>query len=164
MEASGQLQAPAALFPGEGSQYQFDMRLGGPRSRSGHCGEKSLVSTGNQTPTFQPVDRHYTDWAIPARIVQPLKWPPTDLILGMDNGLCHGIYVQTRPGIHLACYPNSTGDPKSRYSEWLRAGCPRVRNSSPGRVKNFHFSISSRLALGSTQPPIQWVPGALPQG
>jgi hypothetical protein len=31
--------------------------------------------------------------------------------------------------------------------------------SSPGRVKNFHFSMSSRLALGSTQPPTQCVPG-----
>jgi hypothetical protein len=31
-------------------------------------------------------------------------------------------------------------------------------------VKNFHFSISSRPALGSTQPPIQWVPGALSPG
>jgi hypothetical protein len=37
-------------------------------------------------------------------------------------------------------------------------------SSSPGRVKNFHFSISSRPALGSTQPPIKWVPGALSQG
>jgi hypothetical protein len=27
--------------------------------------------------------------------------------------------------------------------------------------ENFHFSVSSRPALGSTQPPIQWVPGAL---
>jgi hypothetical protein len=34
-------------------------------------------------------------------------------------------------------------------------------SSSPGRVKNFHFSISPRPALGSTQPPIKWVPGAL---
>jgi hypothetical protein len=25
-----------------------------------------------------------------------------------------------------------------------------------GRVKNFHFSITSRLTLGSTHPPIQW--------
>jgi hypothetical protein len=29
---------------------------------------------------------------------------------------------------------------------------------SPGRVKNFLFSVSSRPALGSTQHPIQWVP------
>jgi hypothetical protein len=33
---------------------------------------------------------------------------------------------------------------------------------SPGRVKNFHFSISSRPALGSTQPPIKWVGGPFP--
>jgi hypothetical protein len=32
------------------------------------------------------------------------------------------------------------------------------------RVKNFHFSTSSRPALGYTQPPIQWVPGALSPG
>jgi hypothetical protein len=35
---------------------------------------------------------------------------------------------------------------------------------SPGRVKNFLFSTLSRPALGSTQPPNQWVPGALPPG
>jgi hypothetical protein len=34
-------------------------------------------------------------------------------------------------------------------------------SSSPGGVKNFHFSISSRPALGSAQPPIKWVPGAV---
>jgi hypothetical protein len=34
-------------------------------------------------------------------------------------------------------------------------------SSSPGRVKYFHFSISSKPALGSTQPHIKWVPGAL---
>jgi hypothetical protein len=35
---------------------------------------------------------------------------------------------------------------------------------SPSRVKNFLFSMSSRLALESTQPPIQWVLGALSPG
>jgi hypothetical protein len=28
----------------------------------------------------------------------------------------------------------------SRYSDWLRAGPPKGRSSSPGRVKNFLFS------------------------
>jgi hypothetical protein len=53
---------------------------------------------------------------------------------------------------------------RSRYSDWLRAGRPRGRSSCPGRVKNFLFSASSRLALGSTQPPIQWISWALSPG
>jgi hypothetical protein len=40
----------------------------------------------------------------------------------------------------------------------------RGRSSSPNRVKNFHFSTSSSPAMGSTQPPIQWVPVALSPG
>jgi hypothetical protein len=53
---------------------------------------------------------------------------------------------------------------RSWYSDWLHAGRLRGRSSSPGRIKNFLFSMSSRLALESTQPPIQWVPGALSLG
>jgi hypothetical protein len=49
------------------------------------------------------------------------------------------------------------------YSDWLRAGRLRGRNSSSGRVKNFLFSTSSRPALEPTYP-IQWVPGAVFQG
>jgi hypothetical protein len=49
-------------------------------------------------------------------------------------------------------------------SGWLRAGWPRGRSSSPDRVKNFFFSTSSRQVLGSTQPPIQWVPWDLCPG
>jgi hypothetical protein len=51
-----------------------------------------------------------------------------------------------------------------RHSDWLRVGRPRSRSSSPGRVKNFLFSTSYRPVLGSTQPSIQWVPGALSLG
>jgi hypothetical protein len=39
-----------------------------------------------------------------------------------------------------------------------------VPSSSPGRVKNFLFSTSSRPALRPTQPPNQWVPGSLSSG
>jgi hypothetical protein len=46
----------------------------------------------------------------------------------------------------------------------LRAGRPRGRSLSPGEGKNFHFSVSSRPALEPTQPPAQWIPGALSPG
>jgi hypothetical protein len=37
-------------------------------------------------------------------------------------------------------------------------------NLCPGKVKNVLFSTSSRPALRSTQPPIQWVPGDVSSG
>jgi hypothetical protein len=48
----------------------------------------------------------------------------------------------------------------SRYSDWLRAGQQRGRSSSPGKVKNFLFSTSSRPVLWPTQPPVQSVSGS----
>jgi hypothetical protein len=37
---------------------------------------------------------------------------------------------------------------RSWYSDWLRAGLPKGQYSSPSRVKNNYFFISSRPALG----------------
>jgi hypothetical protein len=48
---------------------------------------------------------------------------------------------------------------RSWYSDWLQAGPPKDRGSSPGRVKNFLHPKSSIPALGSIQPPIPWVLG-----
>jgi hypothetical protein len=49
----------------------------------------------------------------------------------------------------------------SRYSDWLRVGRRKGWSSSSGGVKNFLFSTLSRPTVGSTETPIQWVPGAL---
>jgi hypothetical protein len=38
------------------------------------------------------------------------------------------------------------------------------RGSIPGRGKIFLFSTASRPALGFTEPPTQWIPGALSLG
>jgi hypothetical protein len=51
---------------------------------------------------------------------------------------------------------------RSRYGDWLRTGWSRGR--SPCRVNNFYFSISSRPALGSIQPPSQWITRAISSG
>jgi hypothetical protein len=40
----------------------------------------------------------------------------------------------------------------------------RGRGSSPGRVKNFHFSMLSRPALGSTNPLYNGYRGLFPGG
>jgi hypothetical protein len=60
------------------------------------------------------------------------------------------------PFRRMSCEPGW----RSRYRDCLLAGRPRGR--SPGRVRI--FSMSSRLALGPIQPPIQWVPGGLFKG
>jgi hypothetical protein len=46
------------------------------------------------------------------------------------------------------------------YSDWLCAGQSRDWGLSPVNVKNIHVSISSMPALGPTQLPVHWVPGA----
>jgi hypothetical protein len=42
---------------------------------------------------------------------------------------------------------------------WLWAGRLRGQSSNPGRIKNFLFSAASRVDLGPTQLPSQWVTG-----
>jgi hypothetical protein len=49
----------------------------------------------------------------------------------------------------------------SRDSDWLLAGRPKGGSSSPGGIKEFHFSMLFRPALRSTQPLVKWVPGTL---
>jgi hypothetical protein len=58
---------PLPLYSrGKSTRYPLDRSLGGPQSRSGRSGEgkKSSIAE-NRSRTFQPVARHYTDWAIP---------------------------------------------------------------------------------------------------
>jgi hypothetical protein len=52
----------------------------------------------------------------------------------------------------------------SHYSVWLRSGRPGDRGSIPGRERIFPLASVSRLALGPTQPPVQWVPWVLSLG
>jgi hypothetical protein len=56
-------------------------------------------------------------------------------------------------------YLKPTATNQNYFHEEIKGRC-----SSPGRVKNFIFSTSSRPVMGATQPPIQWVPGCLSLG
>jgi hypothetical protein len=46
----------------------------------------------------------------------------------------------------------------------LRAGRSRIWASIPAEATDFPFSITSRPAMGLTQPPIQWVQGTISPG
>jgi hypothetical protein len=89
---------------------------------------------------------------------------PSEKFLSGDQRRLTGADVQSlgKPCLYLS--GNYFGYPHSRYSDWLRAGRPRGRSSSPGRGKIFLFSTLSRPVLGPTQPLIQWVLGALSPG
>jgi hypothetical protein len=63
---SGQLHAPTSLTAQRSLRCQMDMRLGGPRSRSGRCEEDttSVASARNRTPSprsFSPKPGHCID-------------------------------------------------------------------------------------------------------
>jgi hypothetical protein len=67
---------------------------------------------------------------------------------------------------HFFTYFTSQQEPgqHSPYSDWLQARPSQGQSLSPGTIKKFLFSMSSRPVLGPTQPPIQWEPGALSPG
>jgi hypothetical protein len=73
----------------------------------------------------------------------------------MDN-FCCSIWMQSIPydSSLLSIIPILIK--RNRYSDWLRAGRPRGRNSCLCKVKNFY--ILSRPSLGPTQPTIKWLP------
>jgi hypothetical protein len=76
------------------------------------------------------------------------------------------------PNIHNSLYSSNNRlyliiyEPRwlSRYNNWLQTGRQRGSCSSPGRVNNFHFSISSKPALGLTELSVQLIPGTFPRG
>jgi hypothetical protein len=106
-------------------------------------------------------DIHYPDWGFPRFFSVP------------SDKFQHSVSIRTRPApsqffqiTHLSSYKFAaiyTTYWQCRVSR-LRAGRPRGRSWSPGGIKNFLFSKSTRPNLGPTQPPIQWVPGAFSPG
>jgi hypothetical protein len=84
MEVSGQLHAPAALFPGEQPPVPIVYEAGKAQEPVWRLWrrEKFLVPAGNQTLAVQLVVRCYTDWAIPALgDIRAIHFPETSQML-----------------------------------------------------------------------------------
>jgi hypothetical protein len=62
MDVSGEIHVQAALTFGNSPPVHIGQQAGWA---PGYGEEKNLTPTGKRTPAFQPVDRHYTVWAIP---------------------------------------------------------------------------------------------------
>jgi hypothetical protein len=83
----------------------------------------------------------------------------------------HRIFLDSQPlhfyehlsnNVHWRCVPKIHVDFPFQYSVWLRTG--RTGFDPRQRQTIFPLTSASRPALGPTQPPIQWVPGALSPG
>jgi hypothetical protein len=74
--------------------------------------------------------------------------------LSFVSSLCSSLSCTPKWGRQLGFCWSSLLSTVSK-SDWLWAGWLRGWSLSPDRVKNFHFSMLSRLALGSTQPLVQ---------
>jgi hypothetical protein len=79
----------------------------------------------------------------------------TGRVRSLQAGSIHDTYIN----ISRATYTQRSQDSSVGIATGYGLDDQVGGNSSPGKAKNFHFSISSRPALGSTQPPIKWVPG-----
>jgi hypothetical protein len=82
-------------------------------------------------------------------------------LTGQDSCALNTVVARSSSLFFVLCFYLPSFFPPFILFPSLRSGRPRGRSSSPGRVKNFLFSTSSRPALRSTQPPLRRVPGAL---
>jgi hypothetical protein len=79
-------------------------------------------------------------------------------LLGCDAVQCRGRIPTLRRTLH-----STLG---ARLSQWYSTGYGLDDRGfeSQEELRIFLFTTASRLALGLTQPPIQWAPGVLPLG
>jgi hypothetical protein len=114
--------------------------------------QQNLASAENQTPTPQSS----SPWPVLGRPwLYKLVHSAVNSSLVISNNLSNLFSVAIDTGVMVSIVGIVTG---------YMAGRPMGRSSSLVRVKNFFFYMLSRPALGSTQPPIHWVPWALSPG
>jgi hypothetical protein len=142
------------------SHFQQFLRILGPSNNNTVCSVASQLAKRWTSTTF------YIGSCINLSIVLPVCSTPTSP--SSDRASWHCInhwarlslyyfiwnarYIRSRV-THLLTYKDvHFNKGRSWDSDWLRAGRPTGRSSSPGRVKNFLFSTSSRPVLGRAQP------------
>jgi hypothetical protein len=103
-------------------------------------------------------------------------WDKTDNMFNCNKTICYNSWFKEEEANHsISLHLTSHTDKITccRRSQLLQAssiplyiptaGCNVLIHSRRG-LRIFLFTAVSRLALGPTQPPIQWVPGALSRG
>jgi hypothetical protein len=106
----------------------------------------------------------WRDWGKPPRTWISITGVPVEF----KGRIFHSplrVMTETHPVYKTLCMwnvPETKGSPDSSAGiatgNWLEGRC-----SIPGRDKR-PFSTATRLALGTTQPPIKWILGALSRG
>jgi hypothetical protein len=138
MEVSGQLHTPANLHPGKEPLTLTVQEAGwAPEPVWMRWWEKFLASTKTRTSIIQPVVQRHI-----AELTRLL----VKLYICFINGFLESITIRTTHPL--------------RYGLDDRGS--RVR--FPAGLGIFLFTAASRTALGPSQPPIEWVPGALSLG
>jgi hypothetical protein len=88
-------------------------------------------------------------------VVGCITWCGSVLPYAHSWNQVHEIIVRRGANVRLSVRPSAC------FIYWLRPGWSESGGSIPGGVGIFLFVTGSRPALGPTQPPIRWVPGAL---
>jgi hypothetical protein len=164
MEVSGQLHATAALHP---VPTEWEAGWASETIWTKRRGEKFPAPAGNWSPVTQPLSPVTILTELPQlpRFMASFNRFRTEWSWETVWTSCHwtSLHVRTfNTREHVVSWPSMSVSLWINCSLW-NGDSPRT-NKRYGRIPKVLIQIIHRDQLGTTQPPIQWVPGALPLG
>jgi len=165
--ASGQLHAPAAISPGQGLPYPLDRRFGWFQSRPGSGDEEKKVLC-----PCRELNPSRAALSLVIELPQPISpsscWSESVSFTNSDIVLS-SVYL-------VVIFERKTVSFRSRLVYYKALLVKYLICWATGwtigilgfdfrwRLTTFLFTTASRTALDPTQPPIQWVRGAISLG